>query len=36
MKGDAKVIEFFNKMIYNEVTEIKQYFMHYRMIMDWG
>ena len=36
MKGDPKVIEFLNKALTNELTAINQYWLHYRVLADWG
>ncbi|QKG72022.1 bacterioferritin [Erythrobacter mangrovi] len=36
MKGDPTVIEFLNKALTNELTAINQYWLHYRVLADWG
>ncbi len=36
MQGDSKVIEFLNKALTNELTAINQYWLHYRVLADWG
>ncbi|KQM18749.1 bacterioferritin [Novosphingobium sp. Leaf2] len=36
MNGDPQVIDFLNKALFNELTAINQYWLHYRMLHHWG
>jgi len=36
MRGDPTVIEYFNKGLRSELTAINQYWLHYRLLDNWG
>ena len=36
MKGEAKVVEYLNKALRHELTAINQYWLHYRLLDNWG
>ena len=36
MKGDAKVIDYLNKGLRSELTAVSQYWLHYRLLENWG
>lgn len=36
MKGDPKVIDYLNRALKSELAAINQYWLHYRLLDDWG
>ena len=36
MKGDPKVLDYLNRGLRSELTAISQYWLHYRLLADWG
>ena len=36
MKGDAKVVEYLNQGLRSELTAVSQYWLHYRLLDNWG
>jgi bacterioferritin len=36
MKGETKVIEYLNKALRHEMTAVNQYWLHYRILENWG
>jgi bacterioferritin len=36
MRGDPRVVEYLNKGLRSELTSINQYWLHYRLLDNWG
>ena len=36
MRGDAKVVDYLNQALKSELTAVNQYWLHYRILDNWG
>jgi bacterioferritin len=36
MRGESKVIEYLNRALHHELTAVNQYWLHYRLLHNWG
>ena len=36
MKGDAKAVDYLNRALRHELTAVNQYWLHYRLLDNWG
>src|SRR6185437_1405215 len=36
MKGNPRVIDYLNRALRHELTAVNQYWLHYRLLEDWG
>jgi bacterioferritin len=36
MRGAPKVVEYLNKALRHELTAVNQYWLHYRLLDNWG
>jgi bacterioferritin len=36
MQGNPEVIDFLNRALRHELTAVNQYWLHYRLLDDWG
>ena len=36
MRGDPQVLDYLNKSLKHELTAVSQYWLHYRILDNWG